>query len=145
MKKILMIAAIFTMTIIGVSAQRGPQKAKMSPQERAEKMTANMTEQLVLSEDQEKQIYQINLENATKRQAEMEIRKSEMMGKRAEMMEKNKGQQAQIEAILTPEQKTKWVELKDENREKRNTMRDGLQNPERKKFQQRRKQSLENK
>lgn len=138
MKKILMIAAIFTMTIIGVSAQRGPQKAKMSPQERAEKMTANMTEQLVLSEDQEKQIYQINLENATKRQTEIEIRKSEMM-------EKNKGQQAQIEAILTPEQKTKWVELKDENREKRNTMRDGLQNPERKKFQQRRKQSLENK
>ena len=139
MIKSLLIAAIFSLTIFGVSAQRGPQKAKLNPEERAEKMTAKMTEELNLSEDQKKQIYQIHLDNATKRQAEMEARKEEMQAKRTAMMEKNKAHQTQIEAVLTPEQKEKWVELKDENREKRNTIRDGRQNPDREKFQQRRK------
>jgi Spy/CpxP family protein refolding chaperone len=139
MKRTLLVAAIFSLTIFGVFAQRGQQKTMLNPEERAEKMTAKMTEQLELSEDQKKQIYQINLDNATKRQAEMEARKEEMRAKRAAMVEKNKSQQAQIEAILTPEQKTKWVELKDENRERRNTIRDGRQNPDREKFQQRRK------
>ncbi|ERM84112.1 hypothetical protein P872_00965 [Rhodonellum psychrophilum GCM71 = DSM 17998] len=139
MKRTLLIAAIFSLTIFAVSAQRGHQKTMQSPEERAEKMTSKMTEQLELSEDQKKQIYQINLENATKRQAEMEARKEEMQAKRTAMMEKNKDQQEQIEAVLTPEQKTKWMELKDENREKRNTIRDARQNPDREKFQQRRK------
>jgi len=139
MKKTLLIAAVFSLTIFGVSAQRGQQKTMLSPEERAEKLSAKMSEQLELSEDQKNQIYQINLDNATKRQAEMEARKEEMRAKRAAMMEKNKGQQAQIEAILTPEQKTKWAELRDENLERRNTIRDGRQNPDREKFQQRRK------
>ncbi|SMD42596.1 protein of unknown function [Aquiflexum balticum DSM 16537] len=116
MKKLIMIAAIFMMTYAGAFAQRGQQKEMQSPEQRAEKMTAKMTEELGLSEDQKQKIYQINLENAKKRQEQRESMQAEREAKRAEMQAQAKAQNDQIEAILTPEQKTKWEEVKKENR-----------------------------
>jgi periplasmic protein CpxP/Spy len=123
MKKLIMIAAIFMMTYAGAFAQRGQdnrkggqQKEMQTPEQRAEKMTMKMTEELGLSEDQKQKIYQINLENAQKRQEQRESMQVEREAKRAEMQAKAKAQNDQIEAILTPEQKTKWEEVKMENR-----------------------------
>lgn len=123
MKKLLMIAAIFTMTFAGAYAQRsqgaskgGQDKESMTPEQRAEKMTARMTEELGLSEDQKQKIYQINLENAQKRQVQREEMQEDQKAKRAEMQAQNQVQNAQIEAVLTPDQKTKWEEVKKENR-----------------------------
>jgi Spy/CpxP family protein refolding chaperone len=123
MKKLLIIAAIFTMTFAGAFAQRGQggprggqQKESMTPEQRAERMTNKMTEELGLSEDQKQKIYQINLENAEKRQVQREAMVEERKAKREEMQAQTKAQNEQIEAILTPEQKTKWEEVKKENR-----------------------------
>ena len=123
MKKLLMIAAIFTLTFAGAFAQRGQggprggqQKESLTPEQRAEKITTKMTEELGLSEDQKQKIYQINLENAQKREAQRAAMEEERKAKRTEMQAQNQVQNEQIEAILTPEQKTKWEEVKKENR-----------------------------
>lgn len=119
MKKLLMIAAIFTMTFAGAFAQRGQgsqQKEPMTPEQRAERITTKMTEELGLSEDQKKKIYQVNLDNAKKREAQRAAMEEERKAKREEMQAQTKAQNEQIVAILTPEQKTKWEEVKKENR-----------------------------
>jgi protein CpxP len=110
MKKLLMIAVIFTLSF-SVFAQRGQQREMPNPEQRAEKMTTRMAEQLELTEDQKQEVYKIHLENAQKRQVEMEERRAEMEVRRAEM-------KSQIETILTPEQKEKWEEVRNENRRK---------------------------
>lgn len=119
MKKLIMIAAIFMMTYAGAFAQRGQgsqQKEPMTPEQRAEKMTMKMTEELGLSEDQKQKIYKINLENSQKREAQRAAMEQERKANRSEMQAQAKAQNEQIEAILTPEQKTKWEEVKKENR-----------------------------
>jgi periplasmic protein CpxP/Spy len=149
MKKLLMVAAVFSFGILSAQAQRGPmqrggmnaeKRAEMaSPEKRAEMMTNRMAEKLELNEAQKQEVYAIHLENASKRQAEMEARRAEMKAKREEMQAKQKEQQAKIEAVLTPEQREKFVELRDENRERMNTIRDARNNPDSEKLQQRRR------
>ncbi|AFL83747.1 hypothetical protein Belba_1110 [Belliella baltica DSM 15883] len=148
MKKLIVIIAIFSLGVLSVEAQRGPRGSQMSsekraemanPEKRAEIMTNRMAEKLELSDAQKEKVYAIHLENATKRQVEMEARRAEMEARRAEMQANQKEQQAKIEAVLTPEQRDKFIELRDENRDKMNTIRDARTNPDREKFQQRRR------
>ena len=108
MKKLLMIAIIFSLSF-SAFAQKGQQREMSTPEQRADRMTTRMTEQLDLTEVQKKEIYNINLQNAQNRQVEMEARRAEMEARRAEM-------KTRIEAILTPEQKEKWEEVRNENR-----------------------------
>lgn len=118
-----MVAAIFAMTFAGAFAQRGQsgsrggqQKESMTPVQRAERMTIKMTEELGLTEDQKQKIYKINLENAQKREAQREERQADQTERRAAMQAQNKEQNEQIETLLTPEQITKWEEVKKEGR-----------------------------
>lgn len=108
MKKLLIIAIIFSLSL-SAFAQRGQNREKSTPEQRAEKMTGRMAEQLDLNEEQKKEIYKINLQNAQKRQEEMEAR-------REAMKSLNESQKEQIGAVLTPEQKEKWEEIRSENR-----------------------------
>jgi periplasmic protein CpxP/Spy len=117
MKKLLMIAAILTLSF-SAFAQRGQQREMSTPEQRAERMTTRMAEQLELTEDQKKEIYKINVENAQKRQVEMEARRAEMEVRRAEMKSQIESQKGQIEAILTPEQKEKWEEVRAETQKR---------------------------
>ncbi|MFD2036499.1 DUF4890 domain-containing protein [Belliella marina] len=148
MKKLLIMIAIFSVGIITAEAQRGPRGGEMSPEKRAEMrspekraemMADRLAEKLALSQDQKKEVYAIQLESARKNQAEMEARRAEMKAKRAEMQAKHQEQQSKIEAVLTPEQLATWKELKDADKEKRNNIRDARTNPDREKFQQRRR------
>lgn len=123
MKKLLIIAMMFSLSFTAF-AQRGQQREMPTPEQRAEMMTNRMAEKLELSEDQKKKIYDIHLENAKKRQAEREARRAEMEGKREEMNAQRQKQNDQIEAVLTPEQKTKYAEMKASARE-RGAMRPG--------------------
>jgi Spy/CpxP family protein refolding chaperone len=86
-----------------------------TPEQRAERMTNRMAEQLDLTEEQKQEIYNLNLQNAQKRQVEMEERKAEMESRREAMKSQNESQKQQIEALLTPEQKEKWEEVRSEN------------------------------
>jgi Spy/CpxP family protein refolding chaperone len=125
MKKLIMIATIFSLSFATTFGQRGTQREATTPEQKAEKMTQHLTEQLDLTEAQKDQVYKIHLENAQKRQAEMEARRAEQQAKRTEMQEGMKAQNAQIAAVLTPEQKTKWSELKESNKERGQQMRKG--------------------
>ncbi len=123
MKKLIMIATIFAMTSAVAFAQRAQHKEMQSPEQRAERMTVKMTEELGLSEDQKQKIYQINLENAQKRQKQWEAMQVDREARKAEMQAQAKAQNDQIEALLTPEQKSRWEEVKKENRQE---IREGI-------------------
>lgn len=105
------------MVMISVStfAQHGKGGEKPNPEERAKQMTERLATELELSEAQKKQVLAINMEYAKKREAEMEARKAEMEARKKEHQE----HEAKIQAILTEDQKAKWVELKDERKEHR--------------------------
>lgn len=110
MKKLLLIAMLFSIGFAAV-AQKGGQRGSATPEERAERVTNKMAEELSLSEDQKKKVYQINLDHAKKRQAEMEARRAAM---EADM----KAQNQEIEALLSEEQKTKWSKMKAEGKKR---------------------------
>ena len=77
--------------------------------------TEKMAAELQLSEEQKNQILALNLEQAKKRQAEMEREMAERKARAEEM----KAHQEKIKGILTEEQRTKWEEIKQEQREHR--------------------------
>lgn len=118
MKKWIMTAGLLTMISLSTFAQkRGGER--LTPEQRATQRTEKMAEELSLNEAQKKQILEINMQYAKKRQAEMaarkieaEARKKEMEAKRAEMAK----QDEEIRAILNLEQREKWVEIKEDER-----------------------------
>lgn len=122
MKKLILVAALVCMATLGAFAQQQRRGETATPEERAQRQTERMAEQLQLSETQKAQILAINLEHAKKRQAEMEARKAEMDAKREEMKamrEEMKAQDEQIKEILTEEQRAKWEELKEAQMDRR--------------------------
>ncbi len=114
MKKWIIGAALLVFTSLQVVAQQG-KREQVSPEERAKKATEIMAVELELSKDQKSQILDLNLEQAKQRQIEMD-REMELRKKRSEEM---KVHQEKIQSILTEEQRTKWEELKSEQRDKR--------------------------
>lgn len=98
-------------------AQHGHEgKSKLSPQEKADKMTAKMKKELNLSPEQESKVRQANLEFVIKNQ---ELREQ---SKEAKMQNRNQHKEA-LTAILTPEQQQKAKEIRDKQREKRKERR----------------------
>ncbi|GAB3230847.1 DUF4890 domain-containing protein [Algoriphagus aestuariicola] len=114
MKKWIIGAALLVFTSLQLAAQQ-ERKPQPNPEERAKKITERMAMELGLSEDQKSQILALNLDQAKKRQAEMEQEAAE----RTARMEEMKTHREQIDAILTEEQLSKWEEIKMEQREKR--------------------------
>ena len=114
MKRWILSIAIVGMTTLGVLAQQRPKEVP-SPEERAQQMTNRMAERLNLSEDQKKEVYAIHLENAHKRQKEMEAQRAEREARLAEM----KAQDEKIKSILTEEQRKEWEEIKMDARDRR--------------------------
>jgi Spy/CpxP family protein refolding chaperone len=115
MKKLTIAMLLVFMTGITAFAQDTKTKERPTPEERAQKQTEMMAKQLELSEAQKTEILAINVENAKKREAEMEARKAEMDSRREEM----KAQDEAIKQVLTEEQRAKWVELKESQRDRR--------------------------
>lgn len=116
--------ALLLVLMAGVTAFAQETKTKERPtaEERAQKQTDMMAEKLELSDSQKAQILAINLENAKKREAEMEARKAEMEARKEQMQAMKEGLKAQDEAIkevLTEEQRSKWEELKESQRDRR--------------------------
>ncbi len=115
MKKLIIASGLMVMISLSTYAQQGKGGEKPNPDERAKQMTERLATELELNEAQKKQVLAINMEYAKKREAEMEARKAEMEARKKERQD----QEAKIQAILTEDQKAKWVELKDERKEYR--------------------------
>lgn len=114
MKKWIIGAALLVFTSLQVAAQQG-KREQVNPEERAQKATEKMATELGLSEGQKSQLLELNLEQAKRRQAEMD-REMEL---RKARMEEMKAHQEKVRQILTEEQRTKWEEIKKEQRGKR--------------------------
>jgi hypothetical protein len=109
MKKWILGAAILTSLSFGLSAQQHKTFRQLSPVERAEKMTERMAEKLKLSKEQEKQVGQLVLENATRQEEHLKARKAAFEGQRAYRKE----QEQKMASILTEEQKQIWEQRKE--------------------------------
>ena len=114
MKKWIIGVAVLAITTLQAEAQQS-KRQQPNPEERAKQTTDKMAAELSLSESQKAQILELNLDQAKKRQAEME----RMAAERKEKMEAMKAHQEKINSILTDEQRAKWEEMKLEQREKR--------------------------
>lgn len=113
MKKWMIAGALLTMISVGAFAQQRGGGERPTPEQRATRTTEKMTEKLNLIDVQKKQILDINLEYAKKREAEMVARKAEMVAKKVDMKE----QDTKIQNVLTLEQREQWIQLKEERKE----------------------------
>jgi periplasmic protein CpxP/Spy len=131
MKKLMMIAAIFTVFSFSAEAQRHSKRGgqdRVDPEKRAEMRANQLADRLDLTEEQKEEVYKIHLERAQERQEMREARREEMKERREAMQEERKEQNEEIEKILTPEQREKWVELRNEERERMDRYRDARGN-----------------
>lgn len=113
MKKWIYVTGLMVMISLSTMAQRKGGE-RPTPEERANRITEKMAEELTLTEAQKQQLLAINLEFAKKNEAErkeeMAARKAETEARKAELKE----QDAKIQAVLTDEQNAKWTEVKAE-------------------------------
>lgn len=111
------VAAAVLLFSAGSLAAQGPDGQKMTPEQRAERMTRRMTEQLSLSDEQARQIEQILLDRfkempqAPRRPAgEPSARPSDRrFGPGAEQRQE---MDEQIKSVLTDAQYQKWTEMR---------------------------------
>ena len=124
MKKFITTVFIVLLTI-GVFAQKGERKHKkpnLTAEQIADLKTKKMVLSLDLSEKQEKQIYEINKQNAIERQQKMKERKAmkesgkelssdQLYQLKSERLEKAIAKKAEMKTILNTEQYEKWEKM----------------------------------
>ena len=86
------------------------QKAKLTPQQRAEKLTQVMSRQLLLSPEQVEKVQAINLKYAEKN----ELVKRDMAALKANAEAKN----AEMKAVLNPAQYEKLLKMEERTKQK---------------------------
>ena len=102
-------------------APRG-ERPRLTPEQRVERQTARLTEELSLTEDQAARLKAVNLEFAEKRHAMREVAREE---RRAEAEGMRAKHDAAVKGILTAEQFANYEKLMDERASKRKGRRGG--------------------
>lgn len=124
MKKLMIIAALASMTV----AAQAQEKDRKTPQERAKLRTEHMTKELELSPEQQAKVEAINLKYADRVEAVRAEREAERTAKREAAEAMHAAHDAEMKAVLTADQYTKWVAKKQEAKakhlEKRKQMRE---------------------
>jgi periplasmic protein CpxP/Spy len=124
MKKMFALAIL----MVGISsfAQESPKSEKrldkekmekLTPEQRNEKHLKKLTSDLGLNASQQKQMGTVLAEQSKKREAKKAEREKLMKADRSEREKEMAANDAKVKAILTPEQYTKWEQLKAEKRE----------------------------
>ena len=119
MKKLFLTLAIAVAGLTaGYAQSTSTAKQKMTPAQRAEKSTAKLQQELSLTADQKQKVYAIELDKANKAEEwhkkNHDARKA--MKDQHEAVKKNTD--AQLDKVLTAEQKQKLNTLKAEKKEK---------------------------
>jgi Spy/CpxP family protein refolding chaperone len=110
MKKILALCMFLAVSII-VYAQKDSLKIKRTPEERAQQMTRAMGKRLSLSEEQQSKIYAIHLEHLKKIE---DVKEKKVSGEKGSMRTVMDDLNAQVNAVLTDEQRKLLEEQKKE-------------------------------
>lgn len=114
-----LIAVIFGTTVS--MAQPGGQR-NFDPEEMAKRQTAELKEALGLKADQEKKVYDLNLETSKKMSAmrdEMQASGSGFEGMREKMQKIREEQDKKMKELLTDDQWTKYQKYQEERRARR--------------------------
>ncbi|RZL31320.1 MAG: hypothetical protein EOO96_16365 [Pedobacter sp.] len=117
MKKLIYTVALVVMGITASYAQK-PERQKLTAEERADKFATAMQQRLSLTEDQKLKVKQLELDRAKQND---ELRKKDgdaIKGKMEERKALNKAHQDKLDAILTPEQRTKLAASREEMKSK---------------------------
>ena len=131
MKKIVFILTMLvgsTLSSIGQNAPQqntpqqqnnpqGQQKTKQTPEEKAKKITQEMTSQLGLSQTQQQQIYNLNLSKITQTSAIKTKYNGDMNAAKSELKPINEQYKTNLNSILTPDQATKWEQIKQQQKQ----------------------------
>lgn len=119
MNKIVNFSAAFLL-LIGTAAWAQPEggngRRGGDPSQRAERLTASMTELLDLNEDQQNQVGDLNLEYAMKMQENREESQGDREAMRESMVALNQEKEEKLSAILSEEQMQLYHEKKEEFR-----------------------------
>ena len=113
MKKLLGIVFLGVAMVVASAAwaqDMAGQKAKLTPQQRAEKLTQAMSRQLLLSPEQVEKVQAINLKYAEKN----ELVKRDMAALKANAEAKN----AEMKAVLNPAQYEKLLKMEERTKQK---------------------------
>ncbi|MCE7069990.1 DUF4890 domain-containing protein [Dyadobacter sp. CY327] len=105
-----MLAMLMALFSIAAFAQR--QDSDMTPEKRAENQTKQMTEKLNLSEDQQKQVYNLTLARTQKMKELRDAQTADREQMRASMETYNN----EVAKILTVEQQEKYKTMLDDRR-----------------------------
>jgi protein CpxP len=140
MKK-LIIALVFGLGLTGFAQETTPQQNKagmdkMTPEQRQQKHLAHLTKELTLDTKQQEAVGKILAEKGAKAQelkAQKDTRKAsgEKLTPEERTAFKNKMQaekadtEAKMKAILSADQYQKWLDLREENKEKMKEKRSG--------------------
>jgi protein CpxP len=101
-----------------IQAQQPNQNANRTPEERAKMHSKKLTEQLGLTADQEQNIYTYCLQHAQQQEADRAKYKGDREAMKNAHMQNNQNFDANIEKILTADQKTKYAQIKQEEKAK---------------------------
>ncbi len=123
MKK--MIIAFALLGSLGAGAQT---TAKRTPEERAKAATERMTKELGLDAQQAAKVEAINAKYAEEFSVERERYEAENQARRQEAKGRRAAHDADLKAVLTEEQYTKWVALREERKERRKENGKGREN-----------------
>lgn len=115
MKK-LILSAVATVFAISSFAQDGT-KTQKTPEEVATKRADKLKTELTLSDEQRTKVYTIILDNTTKVRAVKARYPNDKKAAKAEIKPLRETCDASIKSVLTPEQVTKWEQLKKEKKE----------------------------
>lgn len=127
MKKLLVIA-LLGIGMLGYAQPKDGKKEKLTPEQKAEKVSSNMKKSLELSDEQTSQIKAIVLKRAQTNQeikANADGTKKEI---RKEIKEENEISKEELKKILTPEQLAKHEAKMDKRKEKIKEKRENKKN-----------------
>lgn len=112
------IAAMILLFSSFIQAQQPNQNAGRTPEEKAKMHSKKLVEQLGLTADQEQSIYTYCLQHAQQQDADRAKYQGDREAMKNAHMQNNQNFDSNIEKILTADQKTKYAQIKQEEKAK---------------------------
>jgi protein CpxP len=120
MKKIILTVAI-ALTAFTASYAQKEKKPKLTPEQRAEKVASNLKTKLSLSDEQQKKVYQLEVDKMKKAEDWRKTNHEAMKSKREERQAFLKANDEKLQQVLTADQKKAYEAMR---QEKKSDMKD---------------------
>ena len=115
MKKIILTVAI-ALTAFTASYAQKDNKPKLTPEQRAEKVASNLKTKLSLSDEQQKKVYQIEVDKMKKAEEWRKANHETMKAKRDERQAFLKANDEKLQQVLTADQKKTYEAIRQERK-----------------------------